>query len=99
MPIIPTTPLVLLAAYCFYKGSPRFHNWLVCHPYFGSIIREYSDGGGVKKSSKVKAIALTWAMVSLTAIFVLKTWEMRVLIIGLAIIGTIVIIRLKTRTG
>jgi uncharacterized membrane protein YbaN (DUF454 family) len=97
MPILPTTPFLLLTAYCFYRGSPRFHNWLVCHPYFGHIIGEYSDGGGMKKSSKMKAIALTWAMVLLTAIFVLEHWEMRALILGLAMIGTIVIIRLKTR--
>jgi uncharacterized membrane protein YbaN (DUF454 family) len=99
LPVLPTTPFILLTGYCFYRGSPRFHNWLMRHPSFGPIIREYSNGEGMKKSSKIKALALTWSMVLLTAIFVLKTLEMRVLILGVAVIGTVIILRLKTRTG
>jgi uncharacterized membrane protein YbaN (DUF454 family) len=97
LPIIPTTPLVLLAAWCFYKSSPRFHNWLVEHPYFGPIVEEYSDGEGIRKESKIKAIILTWLAVLMTALFLLESLFMRVLLIGLALFGTFIILRLKTR--
>jgi len=99
LPVIPTTPLLLCAAWCYYRGSPRFHDWLVNHPYLGSIIEEYSDGEGIRKESKVKAIVLTWLAVLLTAIFIVESLTMRILVIGLACVGTFVLLRLKTRSA
>jgi uncharacterized membrane protein YbaN (DUF454 family) len=97
VPVLPTTPFVLLSAGCYFRGSSRFHNWLLNHNYFGPIVREYSDGKGMRKKSKVKAILLTWIMVLGTAIFLLDSFSMRLFIVGLATVGTFVILRLKTR--
>lgn len=97
LPILPTTPFLLLSAWCYYRGSPRFHDWLINHPYLGPIVQEYSDGKGMRKESKLKAIALTWMAVLLTAVFILTSLQVRALIIGIACIGTFVILRLKTR--
>ena len=97
LPILPTTPFILLTAYCYYRGSPRFHTWLVSHPKLGPIVEEYSDGHGMTKRSKQKAILMTWAAVLVTSVFILDTFQLRALVIGLAVIGTLVILRLKTR--
>ncbi len=97
LPVLPTTPFILLTAYCYYRGSPRFHDWLTTHPTLGPIVEEYGDGEGMTKESKRKAIAMTWVAVTLTAIFLLDTFQLRAVVIGLAIIGTTVILRLKTR--
>jgi uncharacterized membrane protein YbaN (DUF454 family) len=97
VPVLPTTPFILLSAGCYYRGSSRFHDWLLNHNYFGPIILEYSDGKGIRRNSKIKAIILTWIMVLVTALFILDSLSMRLFIISLAIIGTIVILRLKTR--
>lgn len=97
LPVLPTTPFILLTAYCYLRGSPRFHAWLVEHPTLGPIVKEYGDGEGMTKESKQKAIAMTWIAVTLTAIFLLDTLQLRILVIGLAIIGTLVLLRLKTR--
>ena len=99
LPVIPTTPLILLAAWCYYRSSPRFHDWLINHPYLGSIIEEYSDEKGIKKESKIKAIILTWSAVLVTAIFIVESLILRILVIGLACIGTYFILRLKTRNA
>jgi hypothetical protein len=97
LPVIPTTPLILLSAWCYYRGSKRFHDWLINHPYLGKIVAEYSGEEGMKRGSKIKAIAFTWAAVLLTAAFVLESTTMRVIIILIGCIGTFVVLRLKTR--
>lgn len=97
LPILPTTPFILLTAWCYFRGSPRFHQWLVDHPRLGPIVEEYSDDRGMRKESKIKAILMTWVAVLLTAVFLLDTSQLRALVIGLAGIGTIVMLRLKTR--
>jgi uncharacterized membrane protein YbaN (DUF454 family) len=97
LPVIPTTPLILFSAWCYYRGSKRFHDWLVGYPYFGKIIAEYSGEEGMKKESKIKALLFTWVAVLLTAVFILESDAMRALIILIGFTGTVVILRLKTR--
>jgi hypothetical protein len=97
LPVIPTTPFILFSAWCYYRGSERFHDWLVNHPYLGPIVEEYGNGEGMTKESKIKAIILTWTAVLMTAVFILQSLLMRAIIIVIAVIGTIVLIRIKTR--
>ena len=97
LPIIPTTPFILLSAWCYYRGSQRFHDWLINHPYLGKIVEEYSYEEGMKKESKTKAIVFTWAAILLTAIFLIKSTTMRSIIILIGCFGTLIILRLKTR--
>ncbi|MEM6309691.1 MAG: YbaN family protein [Pseudomonadota bacterium] len=56
LPLLPTTPLVLLAAFCFAKGSPRLHSWLVEHPRFGPAIKDWQARGAVSKKGKRLAL-------------------------------------------
>jgi uncharacterized membrane protein YbaN (DUF454 family) len=97
LPVIPTTPFILLSAWFYLRGSERFYNWLFNHDFFGPLIKEYSDDKGIRKESKVKAILLTWIAVLLTAMFILESNISRAAIIVFAIIGTLILLRLKTR--
>jgi hypothetical protein len=60
LPVLPTTPFVLLAAACFAKGSTRFYNKLISNEMFGEMVRDFQKGLGIKKHIKVKAITLLW---------------------------------------
>lgn len=62
LPLVPTTPFVLLAAFCFAKSSPRLHHWLVTHRIFGPLIaawqRDRSIPAGAKRAAYVAMIAV-----------------------------------------
>ncbi|MEY5037590.1 MAG: hypothetical protein RL472_696 [Pseudomonadota bacterium] len=57
LPLLPTTPFMLLAAACFAKSSPRLHDWLISHRLFGPAIRDWRDYRAI--SPKAKRMALT----------------------------------------
>lgn len=55
LPLLPTVPLMLLAAYCFARGSERFHEWLITHPRFGPPILDWQERGTISRRAKVMA--------------------------------------------
>lgn len=77
-PILPTTPFLLLAAYCFARSSPRWHNWLVSHRVLGPYIAAFREKKGLTPGQKWRiAAALTLTLV-VTAFFA-PIWAMRAL--------------------
>ena len=65
LPLLPTVPFMLLAAFCFARGSETFHRWLVDHSRFGPAIRDWQAHGAISRRGKraaVAAIALAFAV-------------------------------------
>ena len=69
LPLLPTTPFVLLAAYCFARSSPRLQLWLESHRIFGPMIANWRAHGAISKRTKISSVAvmaaspfLTWAL-------------------------------------
>ena len=56
LPLLPTTPLMLLAAFCFARGSQRLHDWLVGHPRFGPPIEAWRRHGAISRGAKQLAV-------------------------------------------
>ena len=56
LPLLPTTPLVLLAAFCFARSSPRLHAWLLAHPTFGQSISHWHLHGAVSRRARIAAV-------------------------------------------
>ena len=66
LPLLPTVPLLLLAAACFARSSERFHSWLLEHPRLGPMIHGYLDGQGIPLKAKAIAIAMIWVSISVS---------------------------------
>jgi uncharacterized membrane protein YbaN (DUF454 family) len=66
VPILPTTPFLLLAAACFLRSSPRFHSWLMNNRLFGTYIRNYTEGRGIPVKVKLFTIFLLWATIGIS---------------------------------
>ena len=70
LPLIPTVPLVLLAAYCFARSSERLHNWLIGHRHFGAILRNFESGKGIPRQVKGRAVTMVWISLGFSACIV-----------------------------
>jgi len=95
LPVLPTTPFLLLAAACFARSSPRFYQWLVQHPRLGPWIRDYLEGNGIPLKGKVYAIGLMWASILFSCYLVPMPWA-RAFMLTSAVLVTVYILRQKT---
>jgi len=66
VPLLPTTPFILLSAYCFSRSSERLHQWLITHPRMGPLIQDWTQYGSIRKAAKTKASVLIVSMFMLT---------------------------------
>ncbi|TWH76650.1 hypothetical protein LX59_00695 [Azomonas agilis] len=96
LPLLPTTPFLLLAAACFARSSERFYQWLISHPRLGPWFRDYLDGQGIPLKGKVYAIGLMWMSISISCWIVPIFWA-RMGMLLTAMLVTIWIVRQKTR--
>jgi uncharacterized membrane protein YbaN (DUF454 family) len=64
LPLLPTTPFLLLASACFARSSDKLHNWLRTHGRFGRYLRDYEDGRGIPLRAKVLAMVMMWPSMS-----------------------------------
>ncbi len=97
LPVLPTTPFLLLAAACFARSSPRFYRWLVEHPRLGPWIGPYLKGQGIPMKAKVWAIVSLWVSIGVSCWLVPLLWA-RVLMVVSAVAVTVYLLTRKTST-
>ena len=95
LPVLPTTPFLLLAAACFARSSPRFYHWLVDHPRLGPWMGGYLNGEGIPLKGKVYAIGLMWISIGVSCWLVPMVWA-RVFMGVSAVLVTVYILRQRT---
>jgi uncharacterized membrane protein YbaN (DUF454 family) len=86
IPVLPTTPFILLAAALFVRSSEKLYLWLLSNKLLGKYIRKFRESGGMTIREKGYAIALMWAMIALSAMIL----NFNLYIFALGAVGTIV---------
>ena len=95
LPLLPTTPFLLLAAACFVRSSPRFYQWLVQHPWLGRYVLAYLEGSGIPKRAKYITIFMIFSTMSLSIYLVPLTW-VKFLLVGIGLCVSIYILKQPT---
>lgn len=85
VPILPTTPFLLLAAACYMRSSERFYHWLVDNRVFGAYVRNYIEGRGMPARIKILTILLLWLGIGLTVAFAVENIVVRIVLICVAV--------------
>lgn len=96
LPLIPTTPFLLLAAACYCRSSERLYHWLISNKWFGEYIRNYREGRGIPLKTKILALTVLWVTISVSALFLVPILIVQVLLIIVATAVSIHILRLPT---
>jgi uncharacterized membrane protein YbaN (DUF454 family) len=94
LPVLPTTPFLLLASFFFVRSSNRLNNWLLRSRLLGGFLRDWQKHRGVRLRVKVVALLVLVVAVAASAYFGDLPWYLVLMLVGLASIGAIVVLRL-----
>jgi len=96
LPLLPTTPFLLLAAWFFARSSKRFLDWLLNNRLCGPYIRNYREGAGISRRRKALTIALLWLTIAASALFFVTPWWGKAGLFVVAVGVTIHLLMMKT---
>lgn len=98
IPILPTTPFLLLSCFFFARSSDRALQWLLNNRWLGAYIRNYREGRGIALRDKIITLTLLWLTILASVVFGIQNNWLRVLVILIAAGVTIHLTRTKTYT-
>ncbi len=96
LPLLPTTPFLLLAAACFIRSSDALYEWLTNHRWFGTYIRNYREHRATTRMTKIVTLALLWGTIGYSALAVVDGRLFRALLFAVALGVTIHVLSLGT---
>ncbi len=97
LPVLPTTPFVLLAIYLFSKGHPEKVNEVLNHPNLKPYIKDYLSKDGIPQNAKIRALIVLWVSILISIIFFIPSIIIRLVCLTSATLVTIYIITRKTK--
>ena len=95
IPLLPTTPFLLLAAACYARSSEKFYTWLLTNRWFGNYLKNYYEGKGIPLQAKILTITILWTTIILS-ILILNIYWITFILLLIAVIITIHITLIKT---
>jgi uncharacterized membrane protein YbaN (DUF454 family) len=97
LPVLPTTPFLLLAAACFARSSPKFYDLLLNHPVVGPPIRQWRNERTIPRKAKILAISLLVLSLGSTILFIVPVFAVKVLLTGIGLGVVVFLARIPTR--
>jgi uncharacterized membrane protein YbaN (DUF454 family) len=94
LPILPSTPFLLLASYFFIRSSPALNGWLLRNRIFGPLLRDWQRYRGVRRSVKLMAVSVLCVAVLTSVLLANLSWPFVVILLLLGLIGLVVVLRL-----
>ena len=96
LPLLPTTPFLLLAAVCYARSSERWYNWLIYNRWFGSYIRNWHEGKGIPMRTKIMSVMFLIMTIGYSAAFVVPFFIGKVALILIAVCVSVHILSFPT---
>ncbi len=96
LPLLPTTPFLLLSAALFMKSSTRLYNWLMNHKYLGKYLQNYIHHKTISTKTKISALSLLWITILASVIFIIEKVVIKIVLLAIAIAVTIHILSFKS---
>src|SRR5262245_45498647 len=85
LPLLPTTPFILLSAYCFSRSSERLHHWLLTDPRFGPLLSDWEQAGAIRPKAKAWSIVLMNGLIGYVLLFRSPPLLLRMLLIAVMV--------------
>jgi len=95
LPLLPTTPFLLLASACYLRGSERLHRWLLTHHMIGPYLANIQSGRGIPMRAKILALVFLWVSLAVSAWLIPILW-VRLLLLVPGIGTSVYLLRMKT---
>ena len=95
LPLLPTTPFLLLASACYVRSSERLHGWLMGNRLLGGYIRNFKERRGVPLRAKFVTVALLWLPL-LYSVYRLDILWLELLLVLMGLVWSVLIFRMKT---
>ncbi len=95
IPVLPTTPFLLLAAACYIRGSKRIYYWMINNSIFGDFIKNYMERKGITTKQKVISLIFLWLTISISIYYLTDSFPIVILLFVIAIVVSVHILRIR----
>ena len=86
LPVLPTTPFLLLSLACYIKSSKKLHGFVLSNKYLAPYVKDYVSGKGIPIKAKKKAIFFIWITIGFSVVFIIDRIILRIMLLTIAII-------------
>jgi uncharacterized membrane protein YbaN (DUF454 family) len=86
LPLLPTVPFLLLSAFFFARSSEKLHSWLINHPTFGTMIKEWHEKGAINQKAKIFATISITVVILISLIMDVKAFVLYIQLILLSLV-------------